>query len=156
MRPRMDTPGGQTDAYRHLDPVSLGSALARLPHDHELVVASRLALEVRADAMHSGDDYPGGRYHRIHQVPEYTAVQKARWGPTGDRDLWVKYGPAGPPEIPQQRSREVDADLDAACAAAEAACVAAGDGAAEDDGDGEDHQADDHAQVDADVLVAER
>ena len=153
MRPRMDTPGGSADAYQHLDPVSLGSALARLPHDHELVVASRLALEVRADAMHSGDDYPGGRYHRIHDLPEHTAVQKARWGPTGDRDLWVKYGPAGPPMIPEQRT-SVDADLDAACAAAEAACVVADDEASEDDATEEDHQADD--RVDADVLVAER
>ena len=155
MRPRMDTPGGQTAALEHIDPVSLGSALARLPHDHDLVVASRLALEVRADAMHSGDDYPGGRYHRIHQVPEHTAIQKARWGPTGDRDLWVKYGPSGPPVIPEQRT-PVDADLDAACAAAEAACVAVGGGDVEDDDAGESHQADDHAQADDDVLVAER
>ena len=148
----MDTAGGTGDAYRHLDPVALGAALARLPHDHELVVASRLALEVRADAMHSGDDYPGGRYHRIHDLPEHTAVQKARWGPTGDRDLWVRYGPAGPPVIPEQRT-PVDADLDAACAAAEAACAAFDEEASEDDA-GEDHQADD--RVDADVLVAER
>jgi hypothetical protein len=86
-----------------VDAADLGLALSQLPHDHQLVVAARLALEVRADRMLSGDDYPGGRYHRLHDLPERTAVEQARYGPTGDRDLWVRFGPAGPPAIPAQR-----------------------------------------------------
>lgn len=101
MKPRREP--GKPDVADRVDPQDLGLALAQLPHDHHLVVAARLALETRADRMPSYDDYPGGRYHRIHDLPEHTEVEKARWGPTGDRDLWVRYGPAGPPDIPSQR-----------------------------------------------------
>jgi hypothetical protein len=102
MKPRREPGKPSADAGR-VDPSDLGLTLARLPHDHELVVAARLALETRADRLHSYDDYPGGRFHRIHDLPEHTDLEKARWGPTGDRDLWVRYGPAGPPAIPEQR-----------------------------------------------------
>ena len=104
-----------------VDPRDMGLALARLPHDHALVVAARLALEARAERMPSYDDYPGGRYHRIHDLPEHTAIHKARWGPTGDRDLWVKYGPAGPPVIPQPREEEAPQWVPAPPAAADEA-----------------------------------
>ena len=107
MKPRRVPEKAGVDAER-VDPRDLGLALAQLPHDHDLVVAARLALEARAERMPSYDDYPGGRYHRIHDLSEYTAVEKARWGPTGNRYLWVQYGPAGPPEIPQQRQAEDD------------------------------------------------
>lgn len=103
MKPRREPGKPAFDAGR-VDPGDLGLALAQLPHDHDLVVAARLALEVRADAMHSGDDYPGGRYHRIHEFTAHDDVQRHRWGPTGDRDLWIRYGPDGPPKIPEQRA----------------------------------------------------
>lgn len=45
-----------------------------------------------------GDDYPGGRYHRQHSLmPVITELQRRRYPPTGDRLLWVKYGP--PPAL---------------------------------------------------------
>lgn len=102
MKPRRE-PGKPPGDVDRVDATDLGLRLAQLPHDHELVVAARLALEAKADRMHSYDDYPGGRYHRIHDLPEHTDLQKARWGPTGDRDLWVQHGNAGPPAIPAQR-----------------------------------------------------
>lgn len=102
MKPRRE-PRKPPVAADQVDPSDLGLALAQLPHDHQLVVAARLALEARAERMPSYDDYAGGRYHRVHDLPEHTDLQKARWGPTGDRDLWVQYGPAGPPDIPWQR-----------------------------------------------------
>lgn len=72
------------------DAADLGLKLSQLPHDHELVVAARLALEIRAERMQSAEDYPGGRYHRIHDLPEHTALEKLRYPPNGDRDEWVK------------------------------------------------------------------
>lgn len=72
------------------DAADLGLKLSQLPHDHELVVAARLALEIRADRMQSAEDYPGGRYHRLHDLPERTALDKLRYPPNGDRDEWVK------------------------------------------------------------------
>ena len=68
--------------------------------DHELVVAARLALEIgyaRASRPWNLEDFAGGRYHRSHEIAEHTELQKLRYPPTGSRDLWVKYGPAGPP-----------------------------------------------------------
>lgn len=51
------------------------------------------------------DDYTGGRFHRIHPLPEYAETLRRRWPPTGDRDLWVRYGPDGPPSNELQRRR---------------------------------------------------
>jgi hypothetical protein len=80
----------------------LGLKLSQLPHDDELVVAARLALELRADRMQSYDDYAGGRFHRTHELPgEYSELQKLRYPPNGDREEWVRGGPG--PEIPEQR-----------------------------------------------------
>ena len=45
----------------------------------------------------AGEDHIGGRYHRPHLFVGATELQRRRYPPTGDRDLWVKYGPAGPP-----------------------------------------------------------
>ena len=84
------------------DVADLGLRLAQLPPDHELVVAARLALEIRADRMQSYDDYVGGRYHRTHELPgEHSELQKRRYPPHGDRDEWVKNG--DPLRIPEQR-----------------------------------------------------
>jgi hypothetical protein len=86
------------------DAADLGLKLSQLPHDHELVVAARLALELRADRLQSYDDYAGGRYHRTHELPgEYTELQKRRYPPNGDRDEWVRGVSA---EIPEQRQTE--------------------------------------------------
>lgn len=43
------------------------------------------------------EDYAGGRYHRPHLFPAISELQRRRYPPTGDRDLWIKYGPTGPP-----------------------------------------------------------
>jgi hypothetical protein len=84
------------------DAADLGLKLSQLPHDHELVVAARLAMELRADRMQSYDDYVGGRFHRTHELPdEYTELQKLRYPPNGDRDEWVRNG--NPVTIPAQR-----------------------------------------------------
>lgn len=83
------------------DAADLGLQLSQLPHDHELVVAARLALEIRADRMQSYDDYDGGRFHRTHELPgEYTALQKRRYPPNGDREEWVRGTQA---QVPEQR-----------------------------------------------------
>jgi hypothetical protein len=96
-----------TDDPTKMDPADLDAArdlglkLTQLPHDHALVIAARLALEIRADRMQSYDDYPDGRYHRTHELPgEYTELQKRRYPPNGDRDEWVRGGAV---EIPGQR-----------------------------------------------------
>jgi hypothetical protein len=41
-------------------------------------------------------DY-GGRYHRPNLIPAITELDRRRYAPTGDRELWVRYGPDGPP-----------------------------------------------------------
>lgn len=109
MKPRRE-PGRPAFNADKVDPRDLGLALSQLPHDHELVVAARLALEVRAERMPSYEDYPGGRYHRIHELPEHTETDLRRYPPTGDRDEWVKErdtdwkGLAA--QIPEQRPTE--------------------------------------------------
>lgn len=82
-----------------LDPVALAVALSLLDPVHPVAIAARAGLDVAA--MRSGwpQDYIGGRYHRPTRLPERTALQVARWPPTGDRELWIRYGPAGPPAV---------------------------------------------------------
>lgn len=83
------------------DAADLGLKLSQLPHDHELVVAARLALEIRAARMQSYDDYGDGRFHRTHELPgEYTELQKLRYPPNGDREEWVRGAAA---KVPEQR-----------------------------------------------------
>jgi hypothetical protein len=98
-------------ARPELDPdtmpaVELGVLLSVLPRDHPLVVAARLGLEVgdSREGVPLGADYAGGRFHRNHELAEYGDVQRLRWPPTGDRDLWVRYGPAGPPACASVKS----------------------------------------------------
>ena len=98
-------------------------------------------------SLMSRDDYSGGKYHRQHALDEYSEIQRHRYPPTGDRDLWVKYGPAGPPTVPEPR-QTLDDDkeclqqrTDAAVERAREACQAAE--AATDWG--VDDAADDHA-----------
>lgn len=121
MKPRKTPEPAKVEPER-VNPADLGLALSQLPHDHELVVAARLALEVRAERLPSYDDYADGRYHRIHDLPEHTAVEKARWGPAGDRDEWVRPREGdyrGAASIPQQRTAESVARAREACQAAE-------------------------------------
>ena len=70
-------------------------------------------------ALLSRDDYPGGKYHRQHALDEYSEIQRRRYPPNGDRDQWVKYGPAGPAVVPEPR-----APLDDAVERAREACQA--------------------------------
>lgn len=87
-----------------INPADLGLKLAQLPHDHALVVAARLAAEIRAERMPSYDDYADGRFHRTHELPaEHAELQKRRYPPNGDRDEWVR-GDAL--RIPEQREAE--------------------------------------------------
>jgi hypothetical protein len=87
--------------------VDLGVKLSQLPHDDYRVIAARLAMEIRADRMQSNDDYAGGLYHRIHELPEkYSELQKQRYPPNGDRDEWVRSREGDFPglqRIPEQR-----------------------------------------------------
>lgn len=55
--------------------------------------------ELLTEPGRHGADYAGGRYHRNHDLPELTELERRRWGPTGDRALWVRYGDAGPPPV---------------------------------------------------------
>ncbi|MDT0353728.1 hypothetical protein [Pseudonocardia charpentierae] len=48
-------------------------------------------------APSSRDHVAGGRWHRNHPLASVTELDMARFGPTGVPDLWVRYGPAGPP-----------------------------------------------------------
>lgn len=36
-----------------------------------------------------------GRYHRANLVPAISELDRRRYPPSGDRDLWVRYGPDG-------------------------------------------------------------
>jgi hypothetical protein len=84
-----------------LRPELLAAALSLLPV--ELMVAVRCGAEValaRADhelAELIAQDFAGGKWHRQHPLPRVCEIDRLRWPPTGDRDLWVRYGPAGPP-----------------------------------------------------------
>lgn len=85
-----------------MTPIQLAVLLSTLPPTDPWVVAARVGLEVgelRADASLVADDYAGGRFHRQHVLAEHTELQIHRYPPTGDRELWVRYGPAGPPLV---------------------------------------------------------
>lgn len=83
-----------------ISPVELAVMLSLLPSTHVLLTAARAGLEV--GALREGvplnlGDYAGGRFHRAHELAEHSEIQRRRWPPNGDRDEWVRYGPAGPP-----------------------------------------------------------
>jgi hypothetical protein len=83
-------------------PPELGLALAQLaegrPPDDAHVVTILLAAElISARWPDVLDDYAGGRYHRPN-VLALSELARRRYPPTGDRDTWVRYGPAGPPD----------------------------------------------------------
>lgn len=85
-----------------ISPVALAVMLSLLPSTHVLVTAARAGLEagrLREDAPLGLDDYAGGRFHRANTLTEYTKLQRHRWPPSGDRELWIRYGPAGPPAV---------------------------------------------------------
>lgn len=85
-----------------ISPVDLAVMLSLLPTTHILVTAARAGLDVgrlREDAPLCLDDYADGRFHRAHELAEYSELQRRRWPPTGDRELWIRYGPAGPPAV---------------------------------------------------------
>lgn len=91
-----------------VSPVEFGVLLSTLPTTHPLVVAARLGVELgalRAGTPLCLDDYAAGNYHRPNHLAEYSELQKRRWPPTGDRDLWIRYGPAGPPSDELQKRR---------------------------------------------------
>lgn len=55
----------------------------------------------RAELAETSRDIHGGdptfwRSFATNHVP-YSDLQRRRYPPTGDRDLWIRYGPAGPP-----------------------------------------------------------
>jgi hypothetical protein len=90
-------------ALERVDPVLLAVALVQVAekrqHDDALLVALALAVEAAHLRMPSPlDDYLDGRFHRNGVLlPEYTDLQRRRYPPTGRRDIWIKYGPSGPP-----------------------------------------------------------
>lgn len=81
-----------------IDPVALAALLGTLAPAHPLALAARAGLEV--GALRAGtdrDNYIGGRWHRQHPMTEYSVLQMLRYPPTGCRDMWILYGPDGPP-----------------------------------------------------------
>lgn len=101
-------------AHRVVDPiVQIARWQGPLPHlrSAEFLTAPDVVkiavLLVLGEAWILGDglldeshtqDFLGGRYHRpAALIPAFGELQRRRWPPTGDRDLWVKYGPDGPP-----------------------------------------------------------
>lgn len=85
---------------------ALGVLLSLLPYTHPLLAAARLGLE-------AGDARRANRHAHVQDSQAIAAmiprgwatrrvpsadVQHRRYPPTGDRDLWVRYGPSGPPE----------------------------------------------------------
>lgn len=83
----------------------LGVLLSLLPSRHVLVVAARAGLDVgdlrrahRAVMVESSHAVSAALdWTRQAGEPSHLELQRRRWPPTGDRDLWVKYGPDGPP-----------------------------------------------------------
>lgn len=46
----------------------------------------------------AGEDFSGGPWHRqALLLPSVTELRRRRYPPTGDRELWVRHGPAGDP-----------------------------------------------------------
>jgi hypothetical protein len=85
-------------------PMRLAAALSLL--QPELLVPARLGLEVahlRAGSV-LDEDYCGGRYHRHNTLLELSDLQKRRYPPTGNRELWILYGPAGPPWLAEREA----------------------------------------------------
>lgn len=83
-------------------PAVLGAALVQLgdhrPHGDPSVLAVLLAAEqLVARLPHPNDDVIGGRYHRSADLDARGVLARHRYPPTGDRDLWIAYGPDGPP-----------------------------------------------------------
>lgn len=84
-----------------LDPARLAVVVSLLPV--EVLGAVRVGLDValaRADHDYAElirADYPGGRYHRQHPLLYATALARRRFPPNGNRDEWIRYGPAGRP-----------------------------------------------------------
>ena len=100
-----NVPGSQKVArvralFARLDPAVLATAVVQLAEgrdvDDRVLVALQSALEVASLRRPSPDDwYAGGRFHRTHPLG-FSELQKLRFPPTGDVELWIKYGPAGP------------------------------------------------------------
>lgn len=81
-------PSYRTEAWIRATQQQRLTALALLGH-----------RELLAQPGHFGADYAGGKYHRNHDLPELSELDRRRWAPTGDRALWVRYGDAGPPSV---------------------------------------------------------
>ena len=82
-------------------PAVVGVALVQLAEGAAADDAHRLAVLLAAEQVAArtpslADDWPGGRYHRPGPLLAYGELARRRYPPTGDRDLWVRYGPAGP------------------------------------------------------------
>jgi hypothetical protein len=147
----MDTTGGQADALEHLDPVSLAAAISKLPPNNALVAAARVGVEV-ADARWE-------RREAVRQASKDVAAAASKTLREWDNGRgWANSRIPHDElerrrvEIPQQRSRVADEDLDAACDAARAACAAA---TQQQDDDGDDAEEGDQPPDRADALVDE-
>lgn len=113
MKPRRE-PGKPVFDPERVDPRDLGLSLAQLPPDHDLVVAARLAVEIADQKralreasldVHSAHT-PAEWRQWADQYVSHEQLERRRFAPTGDREEWVRWGPAGPPQVPQQRDRE--------------------------------------------------
>jgi hypothetical protein len=101
---------GLAEQLRDLDPTRLAAAVSLLSADTLVAVAvgvdvglgrhRMLAQFAEQVAVHAlTDDWPGGRFHRQNPICYPTELQRRRWPPNGDRDEWIKWGPAGAPSV---------------------------------------------------------
>lgn len=121
MSPNSNGGAGQGPAAQTTDPASqphdqeqgspLALELARLLADYPPVVLMaalvRLAGAHRVATVHAADQilatstrptrWHAGPYHRRVPLPAHAETARHRYPPTGDPELWVRYGPAGPP-----------------------------------------------------------
>jgi hypothetical protein len=67
--------------------------------DNNVTATRHVNNSASAVRFGSEDDYFDGRFHRANALTERNELMFRRWPPTGNRELWIKYGPAGPPEV---------------------------------------------------------
>ena len=81
-----------------LDPVQLAAGLAQLPPDHLTVLLARAAVEHGAGRS-GASSCPECAWREAMFRGGPADLLRRRYPPTGDRWMWVRYGPDGPPPV---------------------------------------------------------
>jgi hypothetical protein len=78
------------DQLARIEPARLAAIISLLPLEqaHAAVVGAEVAY-LRAERR-LRDDYPGGRFHRLHTLLDVQELDLLRYPPNGDRDQWVR------------------------------------------------------------------